>query len=436
MDLLKLIANRIVVPYVYSYPTTRAYEPVEDFDNSKVIFAKDINLYIHIPFCNQKCSFCGYLTIVSKKMDDYEEYVEALVKEISYFRYSKDSTVKSINFGGGTPMLLSIHQMERIIKQIKISFPYAFKTATEISIEATPDSICSEKVTYLQEDGFNRISIGVQTLNNSELIATKRKNLSQSTHQAIETIKKSGIKNLCCDLMYGLPNQTKASWEKTLTELIDYRPETIELYRTVVIPGTGLAGSNSNALSDESKYQIYEEAREKLFLAGYMQDSHLRFVLPQQGFYEQQVNVFKGQSLLGFGVGARSYAKNIHYRNSYGFKDSKLAIKRYIKNQNDNVSSVESAIFISNDEEMRRHIIYNLEALDIRYIQQKYNYNLLEKNEEFWKILEGNNFIKFQNNFISLKEKASYFRDLLAYYFFSESIKNLESTYYQRLIKI
>jgi oxygen-independent coproporphyrinogen-3 oxidase len=438
MNIQKLIESYFPVQYVYSYPTTRSYKPVQFFSYDQVEFGTDINVYIHIPFCDQKCSFCGYLTVIEKKYDERELYVDALIKEILAFApYVQNKTVRSINFGGGTPMLLSESQVHKVINALRVVFPNFQATAIEISIEATPESVTYEKVSFLKSLGFNRISVGIQTLEHSEIMETKRHNFSEESIKAIEIIKNSGIENLCIDLMYGLPSQTTESWISTLNGIIEYLPETIELYRMVVIPKTGIAKHiDPSIIADwKKKYEMYKIAKKLLLAAGYVQESHVRFVIPQKGFYVQQTNIFKGQSLIGFGVGARTYAQNMHYRNIYSTIQSKNAVRRYIKEINDTESVVESIIDLSSDELTRRYIIYNLEHLDLDLILNNYRFDMLEKYSVLLQIyVDLGLYKKIDNSFI-LTDKGVYHRDLIAYSFFSENSMYLEKHYYGEFLK-
>lgn len=431
MDLSKLITNKIPFPYVYSYPTTRAYQPLSGFVLSNATFAPKVNLYIHIPFCSQKCSFCGYLTTVDAKASSRDEYVKALIREIKRFSYYRPLEISSLNFGGGTPMLLSEEQVAAILAQLQETFPSLGETATEISMEATPESVTDAKIANLKQLGFNRISIGVQTFDESEIRLSKRHNLSAATKRAIEIIRGNGIANLCCDLMYGLQGQTLSSWRGTVQAMLEHRPETIELYRTVVIPDSGLFRIKDAAImSPEEKYLAYEYARAELLAAGYVQDSHLRFVLPGQGFYRQQANVFKGESLIGFGVGARTYGENAHYRNSYG-QNGRQAISRYIEAQSKSESAIETAVYLSGEEKLRRHIIYNLESLDRKRIQELFSYDIYREHETLWNELHKLGLVRIQEATITLTDKAAYFRDTIASYFFSKRNHELESAYYR-----
>mgnify|MGYP000087112625 CR=1 FL=1 len=438
MNIQKLIKSYFPVQYIYSYPTTRLYQSVHFFSYDHVEFGTDINIYIHIPFCNQKCSFCGYLTVIEKKYDERELYVDAVVKEIlSFVPYVQNKVVRSVNFGGGTPMLLSEFQIEKIMNALHVTFPNFQATATEISIEATPESVTYEKVFFLKSLGFNRISVGVQTLAHSEIKKTKRHNFSEESINAIEIIKKSGIENLCVDVMYGLPLQTVESWATTIKGIIEYLPETIELYRMVVIPKTGIAKhvDPSVIIDWKQKHELYQIAKQLLLTAGYIQESHVRFVIPEKGFYVQQTNVFKGQSLIGFGVGARTYAQNMHYRNMYSTIQSRNSVRRYVNAIENNDSVVESKIVLSSDELVRRNIIYNLEQLDVVCISDTYQFDILEKYSDVLKVYIDLGLYRKIGNLFQLTDKGIYHRDLIAYSFFSEKSMQLEKHYYGEFLK-
>lgn len=433
MDIYNLINSKLPVQYVYSYPTTRSYLPHQDFNLSQAILTDNINVYIHIPFCNQKCSFCGYLTVIEKNENERELYVDALVKEIKNFKsYAHNKIVRTVNFGGGTPSLLSNKQIDKIMEALSSTFPNYQTTCNEISMEATPESITYPLLQHLRQHGFNRVSIGIQTLDTNEITTVKRHNFSADSLQAIELVRKAEIQNLCIDLMYGLPKQTEESWRLTLSSILEYKPETIELYRTVIIPKTGLSKHEDPSLKIGwlNRYESYAYGSHVLLGNGYVQDSHVRFIVPNKGFYRQQSNVFKGQSLVGFGVGARSYADNAHYRNIYSTSQSKTAVRKYIDHCNLGLPTLESVIIITKDELARRYIIYNLEHLDCAYLQTVYGIDILsDYKDQITKLCDLGIYIK-TGNVLTLTNKGSYHRDLIAYMFFSKNSIELEKEYY------
>lgn len=439
MNISQLIAQAFPVQYVYSYPTTRMYDVVPELVWSHVGLTDSINVYIHIPFCNQHCSFCGYLTVIERQATEHDAYVDALVSEITRFKTNaQGKTVATINFGGGTPSLLALNQIDRIMHAIEITFPNHRNTCTELSMEATPESLNPELVKHLHSWGFNRISIGIQTLDSAEINQVKRNNFSDESIRAIELVKSSGIGNLCVDLMYGLPGQTEQSWQHTLETIIGYQPETVELYRTVVIPKTRLAQTIDPTLVSmwQEKYHFYQLAHNAFMQDGYHSDSHVRYVQPGKGFYHQQANVFRGQSLVGFGVGARSYGENVHLRNVYTASTGKHAVKKYIETINQGQSLIESAYLLNHEEQARRYCIYNLESLDTDYVYRQYGFDVMRTCAPQIAALTQCGMIMQKGSTLILTDAARYHRDLVAYHFFSRENLLREKSYYGAFLDV
>lgn len=428
------VRNHETAPYVYLYPTPRMLEEKTGMWIFEPEFTDDLNIYIHIPFCRQKCTWCGYLTVTEKASDAsadlQEKYVDCIVKEIQLNRDQiAKSNITSINFGGGTPSLLTPFQFARIMMTLVLANPNALD-AEEISIEATPESIESGKIAKFQQFGLNRVSVGVESFIDSEMHLSSRHNTSEHSVNTLETLKELKIPNVCVDLMYGLPGQTFESWKQSVRKLIAIRPQTVELYATSSVSGTSFSRTKPVTMSQREKLDCYHEARNEFLKAGYQQDSHIRFVLPgSAGGYIQQANVFKGQSLLGFGVGARSYAKNLHYRNTYEASNPRKALDLYIKTVQNRLLPVKAVSLISNEDKMRQFVIYNLDSLNKTRFKKEFGVNVLkffwgQFNELFQLELATDN-----GEVISLTPKGLGFRDVIAREFFSWEAKKKEAMY-------
>jgi oxygen-independent coproporphyrinogen-3 oxidase len=424
------IQNQEFPPYIYGYPPTRSYQKVDNFHFDSILWGDDLNVYIHIPFCEQKCTFCGYLVSVEKSETLRDAYVKAVVTEIlMYSDVLANKIVKTLNFGGGTPSLLTIPQFEYIIRALQQVKPDIFQNLEEFSVEATPESVSSGRIQRLLESGLNRVSIGVQSFNNKEIQKSGRHNVHDVSLKAIASLQDLQVPNICCDLMYGLVDQDIESWRSSVNVLAEMHPETIELYATVAIPNTSFAFKN-DFMSSREKYQCYIEARDILLAQGYIQDCHLRFILPERGFYRQQSNVFAGQSLIGFGVGARSYVTNIHYRNIYDVQRPKKAITDYISCVASGRKPIESAVALNQDEQLRRYVIYNLEHLDTQDMHTRFGVIFSEVFPDQYNDLLLHSLIEELNGVIVLTEKGLRFRDLIAKAFFSEASYTLDKEYY------
>ena len=432
ISLSEKISSFSPAAYVYSYPPTRLYRSVADFSIERVRFTDDVNLYVHIPFCEQKCSFCGYLTAIDRSGDQQEVYVDAVIREITMYRdILKNKRVTSVNFGGGTPSLLSVTQFVRIMDALRETHPQLLTTAREISIEATPESIASGKIRALLAAGLTRVSVGIQSLADDEIVRARRHNFADASRRTIETLRDLDVPNICCDLMYGLDGQTSASFDRSVTGLLALRPDTIELYATVIIPGTPMARRESSAMSHEEKYHSYERARSTLLAAGYTQDCHLRFVLPGRGAYRQQEHVFAGQSLIGFGAGARTYGIDTHYRNVFAGGDGKRAVPAYIHAIQTGNLAVTDAVLLSPEEQMRRYVIYQLEHLDMADFHTRYASSFAETFPDQRQALADLGLAEEHGAHFHLTDRGLTFRDLIAQTFFSPHTASVESGYRQ-----
>lgn len=311
--------------------------------------------------------------------------------------------------------------------------PGLLNTAREISIEATPESVEYEKFKRFQELGLNRVSIGIQTFDDGEIALSKRHNWAQISTDAIETLRKAGIPNVCCDLMYGIEGQTIESWQRSVNGLLEFKPETIELYALAVQPKTSLGMKPRPVMSNEDKYRCYEIARDLLLDAGYVHDSHLRFVIPERGFYAQQVNASQGQSLIGFGAGARTYAVNAHYRNSFDTKFQRGAIKRYMQKISDGNNSVETAVFLNEDEQIRKYVIGRIDRLDKTDFRKNFGMEFDHAFPDLCFVLLDHKLAEEERETFILTSTGLKFRELIANAFFSEQTARKEQSYWEEV---
>ncbi len=420
-------------PEVYLYPTPRMYKPLENFSLEKADFTDEVNVYVHIPFCKQICSFCGYLkTIDQEKLRS--DYVDALVKEIVlYEKILRGKTVKTLYFGGGTPSLLIPTQLEKIITALLGVNPKMLQTSEEVSIEATPESVEFSKFADYRKLGMNRVSLGVQSFKDSEIVLSKRKNLSDISLKAIETLREIGVANIVIDLMIGIEGQTVQSFQDSVAGALSLRPETVELYALGLMPNTGLGRKIPTTLmTNEQIYRCYEIGRSLFLETGYKQDCHNRYVIPNRGSFLQEDYVFRGMSLIGFGTGVRSYAKNVHYRNTYNSLNSRKAIAEYMQQMNRGGHSVQSGIFLNEDEKMRQYIIGNIEVLDTNDFHSRFGVRFEEQFGELYKQMRESSLVQEDSSILKLTPKGLTFRDLIAKQFFSDETKKVEEAYRPR----
>jgi oxygen-independent coproporphyrinogen-3 oxidase len=190
-------------------------------------------IYIHIPFCLKKCAYCDFYSITDAALKPH--FVTALTAEIEQRSQLKE-TVDTLYFGGGTPSLLELKDLEHIFHAVARNFNLT--KGAEITLEANPATLSFEKLAGLQQMGINRINIGVQSFQDKQLNLLGRRHNAQDAHQCLSAARRAGFDNLGLDLIYGLPGQTEELWLKDLTTALSHAPEHISCYMLTYEDGT------------------------------------------------------------------------------------------------------------------------------------------------------------------------------------------------------
>ncbi|MEG0372110.1 MAG: radical SAM protein, partial [Clostridium sp.] len=355
--------------YIYGYPSKRTYSTLEEGVDLKGIWKNTqgmVNIYIHIPFCNYKCSYCTLLMVNNGDDNLIDTYVSTLINQIEmYGKIAGHLEVASIYFGGGTPTIMTDGQFDLIFDAIHKNF-MKIGQDIEISVEGSPETITVDKLKHLKGLGVNRISVGIQTLDPEELKKTGRGHSHLTSIRAINNIKEVGFTNFNLDLIYGLESQTTDNWADILETVLSFNPKTISLYPIVIRDLTAIEKRKNN--NDESfldngeKYNIYDFNVEFLEKYGYRQESLTRFTKFNGDSYAQEINDFDGMPLIGIGAGARSYSKDFHYSLDYAVLNSNKQeiINNFINGGWNQLESTLHGMFLTSEEEKRRYIILNL----------------------------------------------------------------------------
>ena len=267
--------------------------------------SQDIALYIHFPFCRRRCSYCSFVSYQGRE-SDIPDYVNALEKELVL--RATDQKVCSIYFGGGTPSLLSPEQIHDILHTIHSLFPV--DEASEVTLEANPGTVDERYLTAVRKAGINRLSLGVQSLDDGELALLGRIHTALEARDAVQFARNAGFTNLSFDLIYGLPGQTISSWHRTLDELIGLSPEHISLYPLTLEDDAPMHLAIQRAevppIDPDLTADQYELAQDTLAAHGY---HHYEISNWAKGGYECRHNLVYWHNLpyLGIGVAAHSY---------------------------------------------------------------------------------------------------------------------------------
>lgn len=271
---------------------------------------RDLSIYIHIPFCKAKCSYCDFLSFGGCSIGEQREYIEALCKEIEAFGLiAEEYRVVTIFIGGGTPSFIPAEYIGRVLHKVRDTFNVD-KNA-EITIEGNPDSLTADKLKLYRNCGINRLSIGLQSTNDELLRALGRVHNYDQFIAAYSRAREAGFDNINIDIMSRLPGESMESYVKTLARVVELQPEHISAYSLIVEEGTPLA-ENEELLtklpSEDMDRKQY--ARTKLLLG---QSGYERYEISNYAKrgYECRHNMvyWTGGEYLGVGLNAASYLK-------------------------------------------------------------------------------------------------------------------------------
>ena len=273
-------------------------------------------VYIHIPFCKSRCSYCDFATDVYRSSDAVERYVGALYSEIQRSGVRDQNSVDTVYYGGGTPSLLTPEQVGRILSAVRDRF--SIHADAEITMEVNPATVTPDSLAAYRELGVNRASFGVQTFNDHDLKLLARGHDANDARTTFKLLRQAGFDNVSFDLIAGLPGQTMDDWRRNLDEAISMSPEHMSLYLLEIHEGTPLAeqvrSGRRMTIDDELAAEMYELMIDTLEAAGYEQYEISNFAKP--GFESRHNSKYwKLEPVYGFGVSAHSFDGVERYAN-------------------------------------------------------------------------------------------------------------------------
>lgn len=333
----------------------------------------NVGIYIHIPFCKSRCIYCGFYSTTNKELK--ERYVDALIREIhmrkdDFARLGTSlspSSTSTVYFGGGTPSSLSVCDIERIVGALESTFN---GTPSEVTLEMNPDDVTKDYIKAVRQMGINRISMGIQTFDDSRLQFIRRRRNASQAEKAVMTIREEGIHNVSIDLMFGFPNQTMDEWVTDIDKAIALHPTHISAYSLMYEEDTPLfrmlQKGEINQIDDETSLAMYTELINRLTANGYEHYEISNFAMPGYRSVHNS-SYWHDTPYLGFGAAAHSYNKDTR---SWNIPD----LKKYIE-------SIESGVLPSESEVIDADTHYNdlittalrtREGLNLDDLPQKY----------------------------------------------------------------
>ena len=348
---------------------------------------KRLGIYVQVPFCQTKCTYCNFHTGVVAK-ERFAPYVEAVCTEIrghgELLRAAgihwgngengeAEHLVDTMYFGGGTPSLLNAVHLKKIVETIRQALASGLE---EVTLEADPETVEAAKARAWVDAGINRVSFGVQSFSDKELAAAGRMHRRADVYRAVPMLRAAGIHNISFDLIAGLPHQTKASWMQSLEELIALGPEHVSVYLLEVDEGSRLgkellaSGTRYCAgavPSEDEMAEFYETAQEKLGAAGYRHYEISNWAKP--GFESKHnLKYWRREPYLGFGAGAHSFSGRQRWANAHDAAAYVSAIEsgRLPVEQLESVTAeqaLEEELFLG---------LRQLSGIDVRRIEREY----------------------------------------------------------------
>lgn len=363
---------------------------------------KDSAIYVHIPFCDHKCIYCDFYSIITT--DNINRFLSSLGKEISHYseNYSGDRIYTSIYFGGGTPSLMEPEYLSGIISCLKDN--YKISEDAEVTMETNPGTVDKTKLELFLKAGINRISIGIQSFDNYDLKFLTRIHDKDTAIQTVLLADEIGFKNISIDLIFNLPGQTKVKWKRNLQKAVELPVKHISAYSLILERGTIL---NKMVLDgkvaiqdDDYDAELYELTIDFLEANGFTQYEVSNFTKP--GYECRHNNAYwRYRDYLSFGPSAHSFVDG---RRWWNFS----SLKHYISEIEKNGTAVANYEDISNKMALDEYIMLALRSkgLDLYEFEQKFGSSwLLQKKDFLTKLLEEK-FILSDNKLLSFTPKG------------------------------
>lgn len=309
-------------------------------------------LYIHIPFCIKKCLYCDFFS-VPYTAQTAEKYTDALCKELSLKKDFAQS-LKAIYIGGGTPSLLPDECFSKLFQCLRNN--YHFSPDIEITVETNPGTLDEPKVNTAMSSGVNRLSVGIQSFDDNELLLLGRIHNAEEAFRSIDLIKKAGIKNFSIDLMYGIPGQTRESWEISLAKAAELSPSHISTYELTLEENTPLYAiikSDPTAMPDEDLIlEMYSHTIDYLAGRGYEHYEISNFALA--GFKcIHNLNYWNRGEYIGAGAGAHSFVNGVRTKNI-------ADVNKYIDSLNTGIIPETDSLMITPADSLKEFIFLGL----------------------------------------------------------------------------
>ena len=375
---------------------------------------KEIGIYIHIPFCKRKCEYCDFISY-SQKENFVEKYVDSLIKSIEHTKQNmnmKYYKVNTIYIGGGTPSFINSKYIVKILEKVREVFNVSDNA--EITIELNPGTVNEEKIIDYKNAGINRVSIGLQAIQDDLLKMLGRIHTYSEFENTYNLIQKNGFKNINVDLMLGLPKQTIDDIEESVQKIISLNPNHISVYSLIVEEGTPIEKKITSGIlnlpEEDLERKMYYKVKELLEEIGYNHYEISNFA--KKGFESKHnMNCWNQEEYLGFGLASHSYFENKRFSNIENLDE-------YIKNIEENNFDKNIIVHEIQSEEAKKKEymllgLRKIEGVSISKFEQKFRIHPLFYFRFEISKLEEEGLIEVDLDNIKLTQKGLDFANLV-----------------------
>lgn len=399
--------------FVANYPPFSAWKPeyIPKFLHALSLPPKPgpIALYIHTPFCRQRCHYCYFRVYPRRTPEDIQLYIESVVRELAiYQRYPalEGRSFGSIYFGGGTPSFLSLEQIRFLLGGLQKISPW--ENVEECTFECEPTTVTPEKLRTLKELGVTRLSIGFQSLSNDILRRSGRDVLVEDCYRAFLQGREAGFDEINIDLLAGLQGETRNTWRYTLDRVLELQPDCVTIYQLELTHNSKLfasmrAGRNVELPSWPDKRELVREAFETLERAGYtIVSGYMAVRNPAKWRFVYTVeHCWNGTDLLALGETSFGMIRGVHYQNTDTFDAYTSAIAQ-------EWLPLRRAFRMAPELRLHREVILHLKSgsLDAGYFRKKYKVELVDHFEAQFQDLLEKGLLKIEGDIIQLTREG------------------------------
>ncbi len=282
------------------------------------------HLYVHLPFCVHRCGYCDFVTAVGR-LDEHGSYADALLAELEMEREWLADELETVFVGGGTPTFTELGALARILA--------ALPSASEVTVEANPETVTPELASFLRECGVTRVSLGAQSFRPHLLAVLERRAGPDAVRRAVHTLRDASFDNISLDLLYGVPGQSASDLDADLADALALEPEHLSSYELEAKPGTRFTHAHGDELrrQAEAMEDYFERVVETLTGAGYRWYETANFCRPDHGRElraQHNLGIWRGADYLGLGVGAVSTLGSERRRNLPSVAQYVAALRR------------------------------------------------------------------------------------------------------------